>query len=293
MTEKIRNQFKIPDIFKCHHPAHRHFGYNVSPYYVLDVKKCYPGGCVEFIWRCGSFEKGQACHRGFQHVGRECFSCKQYHETKVDYAPEVTLENNKLKEFLDSYREFRGWIEDMRGKLVEFSGTIDSIAPHLEMYIEPKRSSIELDGFYLAFAEGNFRGYHFTSRLYLKMSASALERLKPAHGDSIECEAFFSESRGRVIMLRPRKIEMIKNGNHANLNLSRALVGRATGKVIIGPVIKCRGCPYLSLMDIEDTRRKNSARYRRYYCLRGIEDSETCPIRLAGLLEEQSSSESW
>lgn len=292
MSEVIRNEFKAFGVFKCHHPAHRHFGYNISPYHVLDIKKCYPGGCVEFIWRCHSFEKGQPCHRGYQHVGRDCYSCKQYHESKIDYAPESSFENHKLTNFVDRYHQFRGWLEDMRGKLVAFSGRIDAVSPHLEMYLESKHSSVELDGYYLTFTEGDFSGYHFASRLYLKLSASAIERLRPAESDIIECEAFFTESRGRVILQKPRKIEITKNGGQVNLNISRALVGRATGKVIIGPVAKCHGCPFISLVDIEDNRRRTATRYRRYFCLRGIEDSETCPIRLAGLLEKDQSPES-
>ncbi len=293
MAEVIRNLYKAAGLFTCRHPAHRRFGYEVSPYHIFCVKKCmpllqsmrgYPSGCVEFLWRCRTFEKGQACPRGFKHVGRGCFSCKQYHEDKVTFSPETTLQNGGLPIFIDRLREYQGWLSEMDGKLIEFVGTAESIMPHLAMYVESNRYSVEMDGFYASFAEGHIGRDTFADRLYLKLSTSQVERHRIAPGDRVECEAYFTESRGRIILRKPRKIEVARCGGRADISFSRALVGRATGKIIAGDIEYCTGCPFVSLVDIENNNRRTPTFYRRFYCLRGVDDSENCPVRLSGLL---------
>jgi hypothetical protein len=284
MATVIRNLYKAVGLFSCRHPAHKQFGYEVSPYHIFHVKRCQGIGCVEFLWRCHTFEKGQACPRGFQHVGRACFSCKQYHEEKVNYLAETTLDEVELAEFIDHLREYEGWLESMNSRLIEFAGDIDSVTPHLEMHIEPNGRAVEMDGFYITFERGHVNRDIFDDRLYLKLSGGRLERLGIAPRDHLECKAYFTESRGRIILRKPKQIEINRNGNKSNINVSRALVGRATGKIIVGPVEPCQGCSYLSLVDIDDRRRQTPALYRRFYCLRGVADSENCPVRLAGLL---------
>jgi hypothetical protein len=288
MATIIRNLYKAAGIFICRHPAHKQFGYEVSPYHVFRVKRCHGKGCVEFLWRCHFFEKGQACPRGFKHVGRACFSCKQYHENKINYLAETTLDQTGLKEFIDRFREYEGWLESMCGRLIEFAGEIDSISPHMEMHIEANGRSIEMDGFYIRFERGHIDCHIFDDRLYLKLSGNQFERLKAAPGDHLECKAYFTESRGRIILRKPKQIDIDRNGGKSNLNVSRALVGRATGRIIIETIEPCKGCPYLSLVDIDDRSRQTPSLYRRFYCLRGVDDPENCPVRLAGLLPSGS-----
>jgi hypothetical protein len=168
---------------------------------------------------------------------------------------------------------------------VEFSGTINSLAPHLQMRRDEKGDHVSMDGFYIAFERGHLGQDLFYDRLYLKIFGNTLERYDFAPGDRLECRALFTETRGRIILRKPTRIEHAKNGGHRHVNVSRALVGRATGKTIAGPAELCKECPYVSLIDVEDSRRRNPVYYRRYYCLHGLTDPETCPVRLEKLLE--------
>ncbi len=284
-SEIIHNLYKELGIFTCHHPAHKQFGYEVSPYHVFQVKKCHPSGCVEFLWRCHQLEKGHPCPRKYKHVGRGCASCKHYHEDKLNYWPEASLDQRELAEFIDEIRQYQGWLEEMNGKTVEFSGEIDGIAPHLEMRRDEHGDHVSLDGFYISFESGHLGTDLFDDRLYMKIFGNSLERYDFAPGDHLECRAIFTETRGRIILQKPSRIENTPNGASRQVNVSRALVGRATGKIIQAPAEICENCPYLSLIDIEDARRRVPVYYRRYYCLRGLTDPVTCPVRLGALLE--------
>ena len=299
--EIIRNLYKAQGVFTCHHPAHKQFGYEVSPYHIFLVKKCHPSGCVEFLWRCHQLEKGHPCPRKYKHVGRGCASCKYYHEDKLTYSPESPLEKEEIAEFVDELREYQGWLEGMsagscgQGKVVEFSGKIDGIAPHLEMHLDERGNHVSMDGFYLAFERGHIGQDLFDDRLYMKIFGNLLERYDFAPGDHIECRAVFTETRGRIILQKPSRIEHTRNGGKRHVNVSRALVGRATGKIIStgscgqSPADLCNSCPYMSLIDVEDVRRRKPVYYRRYYCLRGLTDPETCPVRLGEILEQSHS----
>ena len=68
---------------------------------------------------------------------------------------------------------------------------------------------------------------------------------------------------------------------------SRARVGRATGRIIEGSVVRCGECPYCSLMDIEDRGRKEAVHYRRYYCLRGVTNPDNCPVRIEEIVQTE------
>ena len=176
----------------------------------------------------------------------------------------------------------------MDGKSVEFSGIIDFVTPHLMMTIESQRTSVILDGFYISFAKGQLNRDIFDNRIYLKNSSNFLERYQPSPGDKLEFTGYFTESRGRIILRKPTKVEITHNGGKSDINRSRALVGRATGCIVAGPIDDCKCCPFCSLVDIADTSRHDPALYRRFYCLRGVSDSENCPVRLEKLLSSDS-----
>jgi len=280
MAGSIKNQLKLPGVFKCHHPAHKQFGYNVSPYHIFVEKSCFPGGCVEFLWRCHNFEKGKKCPKNYKHVGRGCSSCKKFHDEKMHYEPTTNLNENELRRFLDDLKEYRGWLEDMANKRTRFSGVLDSITPHLMMTIENGRNSVVMDGFYASFRDSYFNNDHFEDNIYMRLSGNFLSKTKLAPGDEFESDAVFTEDRGRIIMRSPRNIDIERNGENGNISPARARIARATGKIIQGPIEKCKTCEYCSLIDIEDRSRRKTVRYRRFYCLRGITDSENCVVRL-------------
>ena len=284
MNKSIKNFSKTPGIFKCRHPAHKLFKYQISPYHVLTLKKCYPQGCVEFLWRCRLFEKGQTCHRKIKHVGRGCFSCSHYIELKVSYSPEILTDAKSFGYFIDDYHEYQGWLESKHGRTVNISGKIDSVKPHLTLELSANRQMMDFDGFFISLTSGYINNDLFDDKLYLRISSSQLEKFKPAPGDSIESEAIFSHTKGRVILQRARKLNIERYGGYLDFNISKALVSRATGAIIRSDIIFCSGCQNCSLIDIKDSSRTASTSYRRFFCLRGIEDSENCPVRIEKLM---------
>ena len=207
----------------------------------------------------------------------------------MSHLPETDLSDEQKLDFIDKIRQFQGWLEEMDGKSVEFAGMIDFVTPHLKMSLEQHRTSVVMDGFYISFAGGQLNRDLFDDRIYLKISGNFLERYHPSRGDRLEFTAYFTESRGRIILRKPTKIEIIHNGGKSDINLSRALVGRATGCIISGPIDECKLCSFYSLVDVADGSRRQPAIYRRFYCLRGISDSENCPVRLEKLVNNLQS----
>ncbi len=283
MGEKIRNIFKMSGVFRCHHPTHKQFDYAVSPYHLFRVTRCWPEGCVEFLWRCHQFDKGHKCPKKYKHVGRGCSSCKYYYEIKNCNAPETVFDDSQLTEFIRKLREYEGWLESMNGKTVRFSGIIDSIRPRLTLKIGRSGRHLRMEDYFLSFSTGYFGTDLFDDRLYLKITGGFLKRNELAIDDEIECDVIFTVEKGRIILRNPRRVDHTKNGGIQTLTTSNALVGRATGKVITGSISFCDDCQYCCLIDIEDDSRAKPAFYRRFYCLRGIDDPEYCPVRLERL----------
>lgn len=284
MRATIKNLFKATGLFSCRHPSHKMFDYEVSPYHIFAARKCFPHGCVEFAWRCRQFEKGRKCPRNFKHVGRKCFSCKHYYELKLCYAPETKLNDSALPDFIDDLREYESWVESMDGRIIRFSGRVESIRPHLKMRIGSRNISVRLDGYYVVFDIGHIGNDLFDDRIYLRISERLLSGTRIAPEDEMDFEAVFTPDRGRIILRNPRKVDITRNGRKQSLTPSRAQVGRATGKIITGSIAQCKNCPYCCLVDIEDFSRQKPSHYRRFYCLRGVTDSENCPVRLEKLL---------
>ena len=276
----IKNLYKEAGIFSCHHPSHKQFDYDVSPYHLFKVTDCWPKGCVEFLWRCRQFDKGHKCPKKYKHVGRGCSSCKHYYEIKNCHSPETDLDASQLQEFTQELREFEGWLEGLTGSTVRFSGTIDSLRPHLFLKIGPQGKELRMEGYFISFERGYFGRDLFDDRVYMKISGGYLGRSKIASGDEMECDVVFCVDRGRIILRDPRRIDLTRNGGRQTITQSNALVGRATGKIITGSVNYCKECPYCCLIDIDDDSRSKPVLYRRFYCLRGVEDPEHCPIRL-------------
>ena len=287
MPETIRNLLKQTGVFKCRHPAHKRFGYDVSPYHIMVKKGCYPDGCMEFLWRCRLLGKGKKCPRGYKHVGKGCFSCPEFYDEKLTFNPGSELNDKALNRFMEDLVEFRGWLETMRGRRIRFSGLVDSVKPHLRMTIESRGRRVRMDGYYAAFKGGYLDNDYFEDKIYLKLNTSFLERTEAAPGDRLELDAIFNEERGRIILVSPKNTEIERNGNRRALTPSRARVGRATGRIIEGSVVKCAECPYCSLMDIEDRGRRETVNFRRYYCLRGVSDSDNCPVRIEEIIREE------
>ncbi len=143
MSKILVNQYKRQDVFRCSHKAHFRFEKSVSVYHVLKEKKCFPEGCIWFLWKCHLLNKGNSCPKGYQHVGRNCFSCKNYFEEKINYQPEILLNEEQHKRFKQELEEFEEWLNTSAGKWVEFSGEVFSVKPHFRRIRYGKKEIME------------------------------------------------------------------------------------------------------------------------------------------------------
>jgi hypothetical protein len=146
MQKVLINQYKRQNVFQCGHKAHFRFEKNVSVYHVLKEKKCHPEGCIYFLWKCRLLNKGHSCPKGYQHVGRNCFSCKNYFEEKITYQPEILLNKEEFENFQRELEEFENWLEGAIGKRVEFSGTVNSVKPHFKKKKFGSKESLTFPG---------------------------------------------------------------------------------------------------------------------------------------------------
>ncbi|MCP4582788.1 MAG: hypothetical protein GY839_14355 [candidate division Zixibacteria bacterium] len=283
MQNVIRNMYKVKGLFVCKHPVHERFDFKISPFHVLRQKKCFGEGCVEFKWLCNIGNKGKKCPKGYKHVGRNCFSCKYYDEEKICRMPSALVDETELKTFMRDLDEYEYWLSTVEGKRVKFSGEVSSVYPALLRTIDDSKSNTRLNGFLIKFEAGHIDNDIFDDTLYLQMGSNFLSKWQPAPGDEIDCESEIKNDRGRIVLYKPTQVDITRNGAMPLIDCSKALVGKTTGAIVTDDIRLCRDCPYGALMDIHELPPKEN-RFRRFYCLRGIEIAYTCPIRLEKIL---------
>ena len=285
MQNVIKNMYKKKGLFVCKHPVHEKFDFAVSPYHVFKHKKCYGIGCVEFIWQCRVDTKGKKCPRGYKHVGRNCASCKYYHDEKICRIPKALMNQAELEQFLKDLEDYEYWLSTVENKRVTVSGKISAVQPSIIKTIDSNSIQTRLAGFLIKFDSAHIGYDLFDDPLYLRVGATFLNRHNPAPNDDIDFEAELKNDRGRIVLVKPSRVELSSNGNQPLIDYSRALVGKTTGAIVLDDIRLCRNCPYGALLDIHETSpRPNS--YRRFYCLRGVEYAYTCPIRLQRILSD-------
>ena len=177
LSKTIINHYKRHDIFKCAHQSHTHFGYRVSVYHVLKEKECYPRGCIYFNWRCRLLNKGQTCPKKFKHVGRACFNCREFYDEKEIFKPELLIAEKEYEGFLRSMHSFEDWLESVRGKEIDFSGTVHSLKPGFYRKAYAPERQISFDGFLLHFSGGYINLDYFDDAVYAKIGSRSEERL--------------------------------------------------------------------------------------------------------------------
>jgi hypothetical protein len=275
--------YKARGLFVCKHPVHEKFDFAVSPYHIFKQKKCYGVGCVEFIWQCRVDTRGKKCPRGYKHVGRNCASCKYYHDEKICRVPEALTDQAGLDQFLKDLEDYEYWLSTVENRRLAISGTIVAVQPSIIKTIDSDKISSRLAGFLIKFDRAHIGYDLFDDPLYLRVGSTFLERHNPAPGDDIEFEAELKNDRGRIVLIKPSRVELTANGNTPLFDYSKALVGKTTGAVVLDDIRLCRDCPYGALLDIQQINpRPNN--YRRFYCLQGVEYAYTCPIRLRRIL---------
>jgi hypothetical protein len=286
MPKILINQYKRQDVFKCSHQAHFRFEKNVSAYHVLKEKRCFPEGCIYFLWKCKLLNKGQGCPKRYQHVGRDCFSCKNYFEEKILYQPEIVLDSEEYKKFERDLEEFEEWLERTVGKWVEFSGTVNSVKPHLRKIRYGRKEILDFPGFLISFKEGYIDRVFFKDHIFVVISRKTYQSLKFAGGDKVEFKARLRMDRGRIVLEKIRYVEFLNKEKETSWSLSQALVAKNTGTEFDCQPEKCMICENGSLLDVVEKMGDNSNVKRHLFCLLGMEDPETCVYHLTKKLRE-------
>jgi hypothetical protein len=281
MQNVLINQYKRQDVFQCGHKAHFKFEKNVSVYHVLKEKGCHPEGCIYFLWKCKLLNKGHSCPKGYQHVGRNCFSCKNYFEEKISYQPEILLDKEEFGNFQRDLEEFEDWLESVVGKRIEFSGTVNSVKPHFRKRILGSKEVLTFPGFLISFKEGYLGRVFFKDYVFLTLSRKSQENLRFAKGDKVEFEATLRTDKGRIILEKIGRVEFLEKRKDAFWSESLALVAKNTGTEFDCQPENCLVCENGCLLDVVEKEGERSKIHRHLFCLAGVGDPEACVYHLA------------
>ena len=288
MQKVLINQHKRQDVFRCSHKAHFRFENNVSVHHVLKEKRCFPEGCIYFLWKCQLLNKGKSCPKGYQHVGRDCFSCKNYFDEKIIYQPEIILNPEEYKKFERDLEEFEEWLEGTVGKWVEFSGKVNSVKPHFRKIRYGTKETLSFPGFLISFKEGYLDRVFFKDHIFVTLSRRTQQNLKFARGDEVEFQARLRTDRGRIVLERIRYVEFPHKEKALSWSLSQALVAKNTGKEFDCQPEKCMLCENGCLLDVVEKTDKSSPIRRHLFCLIGVENPEECVYHLVKQIEKDS-----
>ena len=276
MPKVMINQYKRQDVFRCSQTAHFRFEKNVSVYHVLKEKKCSPEGCIYFLWKCRLLNKGNSCPKKYQHVGRDCFSCKNYFDEKIVHQPEITLDEEAYRKFQIDLEEFEDWLEQNVGKWVEFSGIINSAKPHFKKVRFGSKETLSFPGFLISFREGYIDRTFFDDNIYLTVSRRTQQNLKFARGDEVDFQARLRTDRGRMVLERVRYVEFPHKEKEESWTQSQALVAKSTGTEIECQPEKCAMCENGCLLDVIEKTEKSSPIKRHLFCLAEVQNPEEC-----------------
>ena len=280
LSKTIINHYKRHDIFKCVHQSHANFGHRVSVYHVLKTKKCYPEGCIYFNWRCRLLNKGKPCSKKFKHVGKNCFNCKEFYDEKEIFKPELLLSKVEYQKFIRDLNLFEDWLEELRGKEIDFSGTINSLKPSFCKNDNHRNNQLTFDGFLINFEEGYINLDHFDDFIYAKISSKMQHRYNFCKGDKVNFYSRFNEKDGRIILSRLNRIDIEKKAANETWTESKAHLAKRTGTIIPIQYETCLNCDKGSLLDIIS----ESKRERMLFCLEGIRDPQFCSYTISKLL---------
>jgi len=282
MRRIFRNHYKRPDIFSCHHSSHHRFGSAVTPHHILNEKKCYPNGCIVFKWKCRRLDKGHACPKKFGHVGRKCFSCKEFFEDKYMQAPQLRISEDEYARFRTNLEDLDFWLNGIVGNEIELEATFAAVKPNL-------RASGTRNQFYhfvnwLAIFESAHVNYDlFDDACFARMSEKTQSRYRFKEGDRILCRATPIFDRGRLIFTRLHGIEATTNHGNPEWDRARVEVAAATASRIDMQTEKCLACRYGCLIDMNGNGR--SPQNRSLLCLAGQKLPEECAYPLMKFVE--------
>lgn len=275
----MKNLYKNTQIFRCVHESHQNFKNKISVYHILKEKACYPDGCIYFRWRCKQLNKKKTCHRGYSHVGRKCFGCRDFYEEKIHNYPELQLSQEEYRQFRRELDDFEDWLQEHQFKALEFSGKIENIKPHFVKKVYPQTQFLSFKGFILVFKEIFLDRLHFEDPVYGLISADRLKQLDLGSGTCLEGVADLKLDHGRLILSRFRRTEVLRKGIPLDWNDSFTQLAREIATEFAVQPEDCLQCPYGSLVDVEYHKDHHTYSNRRLICLKGIADYRSCYVR--------------
>ncbi len=266
------NPLKRSDVFRCTHTAHRNFDFSVSAHHVLKEKECYPDGCIGFKWHCSGMKGNKKCHRGFTTVGKDCTYCKYFSEEKDHRVPKLLITEEEFVQLEECINEFEAYFKDLRGKIIEFSGVVASVKPQVV-----ETDSIEgrkLGGYLVQFNHGYIGIDLIKDKIYAQISIGYQQRHRLKAGDSLEFNCYVFLEKGRLVLKKLRKIQVVEDGEGFVWDKGQAMVALSIGRFLETKPKKCRRCPMGLLVDSDGE--KCGGQRRRIFCLQGIENVGEC-----------------
>ncbi len=281
------NPYKRLDVFKCKSIGHSKFEHRVSVHHVMRIKNCYPQGCIYFLWRCQLLNKGQSCIKGYNHVGRNCFGCKNYFDEKIHNQPVLLLLEEKYAQFLEELEDFEDWLESIVDKYIDIQGTIQSVKPALTKVVHHRSSHLNLNGYFLHFDEAFIDTVHWEDHCYAFIYPDQQERFQFAPDDSIEFRAKAELNDGRLVFKKLNYIEFLSRSRKPTWTKGQALVVKHTTISFTYQPTKCLHCEQGVLVDVIDKSRPRWERSRELFCLKSFPDSDVCYYAVEKKLTEE------
>jgi hypothetical protein len=272
-----KNLYKQPHVFRCVHDVHRRFQSELSPFYILNQKKCFPDGCVYFQWKCRLLAKHKMCFRGFSQVGKKCFNCRYFYEEKEHQYPELMENGWDRSSFLEAFEEFEEWVQELKAKRVPCEGTVAAVIPELSLKHQGGKQQLLAYGFLIRFNEGFINNCLFEDPFYLSISSQTQNQLLIRKDDVIEFEANLNIDRGRFKFNRSGKFQFYQRGEEKALRSTDVLAALRTYTIQENQPEKCLRCQHGILVDRESATPGPS---RATICLQGIADYRYCAVNV-------------
>jgi hypothetical protein len=275
MVEQKQNLYKLSSVFRCVHDAHRNFNSELSPFYILSEKNCYPDGCVYFKWQCRLLAKQKTCFRGFSHVGKKCFNCRFFYEEKQHFYPQYIYAEKESNEFTKEFKSFEEWVNQLKQKRVACEGTVSAVLPDLFIKKRNNGQSLQMRGFLIRLIDGFIDNMLFSDTYYLAVSSLSQNQLAFRKGDNVEFEATLTIDRGRFKFIRPGRFQFYQRGSEKPVSRADITVLLKTYTQQENQPVKCLRCESGILVDLFEF---SSGPSRILICLQGIVDHRTCAI---------------
>ena len=95
--------------------------------------------------------------------------------------------------------------------------------------------------------------------------------------DRLEFRATVREDRGRIVLERMRRLEVLRRGEGRVWTPADGMVAKRTAIAFPRQPERCLLCPSGTLLDVNQDTPSGVRHYRRLLCLEGMEDPEVCP----------------